>query len=95
MFIEIDDIFKNMTKWDKEESFRLREIINTIFNNSRDALSLLEYRDGKYVYLRNRRTLSVEEAILELEKNAGTQFDPDIAPLMIGHIRAENNLEYK
>lgn len=36
-----------------------------------------------------RRTLSIEEALRELEDNAGTQFDPKIAKILIKHIRAE------
>lgn len=42
-----------------------------------------------------KRKLSIEEALEEIKKNAGSQFDPHIASLFIKVIRAQNLLKIK
>ncbi|MBN2828349.1 MAG: HD domain-containing protein, partial [Tissierellales bacterium] len=36
-----------------------------------------------------RKSLSIDEALLEIEKNAGTQFDPKLAKVFVKLIRSE------
>lgn len=49
-----------------------------------------EAMTGKRGY---KNALTKEEAILEIEKNLGTQFDKELGDLFISFIRAEENIE--
>jgi HD-GYP domain-containing protein (c-di-GMP phosphodiesterase class II) len=40
-----------------------------------------------------RKAMSISEAMKEIERNAGTQFDPRIAAFFIEHLKNESDRE--
>lgn len=54
-------------------------------------LSVIDAYDAMTNDRSYRKGMSVEDAIIEIEKNAGTQFDPDIAELFIKIIKEESD----